>query len=140
MHKYRKILVAIDVYSSYELVLDKALNMANKPADISLVYVTLPHVYFEPYGAAFGGDFVSEIRQQAELRLKKMAEKHGIPASQTHVNVGAPADEIHNMAKELETDLIVIGTHGTSGLKLLLGSTANGVLHGVKCDVLAVKI
>ncbi|MFT4993125.1 MAG: universal stress protein A [Paraglaciecola sp.] len=140
MHDYQKILVAIDVYSSYELVLDKAINIANKPADISLVYVTLPHVYFEPYGAAFGGDFVSEMRQQAELKLKEIAKTHGIPAEQIYANVGAPADEIHHVAKDLEADLIVIGTQGKSGLKLLLGSTANGVLHGVKCDVLAAKV
>jgi universal stress protein A len=54
--------------------------------------------------------------------------------------MGNPADEIHNMANEIQADLIVIGKHGQSGLKLLLGSTANAVLHGVNCDVLAVKV
>ena len=37
-------------------------------------------------------------------------------------------------------DLIVIGTHGRHGLGLLLGSTASGVIHGVQCDVLAVRV
>jgi universal stress protein A len=140
MQDYQKILVAIDIYSSHESVLNKALNMANKPADLSLVHVTLPQVYFEPYGAAFRGDFVDDLRQQAEDKLTEIAERHGIPVSQIYANLGAPADEIHHVAKELQADLIVIGTHGKSGLKLLLGSTANGVLHGVKCDVLAVKV
>jgi universal stress protein A len=44
------------------------------------------------------------------------------------------------MANEKNIDLIVIGTHGRSGIKLLLGSTANSVLHGVKQDVLAVRV
>ena len=57
-----------------------------------------------------------------------------------NVEIGSPADEIHHMAEKLNADLIVIGTHGQSGLRLLLGSTANAVLHGVKRDVLAVKI
>ena len=35
---------------------------------------------------------------------------------------------------------IVVGSHGRHGLALLLGSTASGVLHGAKCDVLAVRI
>jgi universal stress protein A len=44
------------------------------------------------------------------------------------------------MAEKINADLIVVGTHGQSGLRLLLGSTANAVLHGVKTDVLAVKV
>jgi universal stress protein A len=140
MPDYKKILVALDVHASEDVVLKKALKIAKKPADISLIYVTLPHVYFEPYGTSFGGDFIDEIRQQAELLLKKTAKKYDIPQSHANVTVGNPAEEIHNTAEEIKADLIVIGTHGQSGLKLLLGSTANGVLHGVKCDVLAVKV
>jgi len=37
-------------------------------------------------------------------------------------------------------DLIVLGTHGQKGVQLLLGTTANSVLHGSNCDVLAVRI
>ena len=44
------------------------------------------------------------------------------------------------MAEELGTDLIVVGSHGRHGLALLMGSTANGVLHGANCDVLAVRV
>ncbi len=40
----------------------------------------------------------------------------------------------------MDADLIVLGTHGRHGLGLILGSTANGVLHGASCDVLAVRI
>lgn len=140
MPDYKKILVAIDVYAKENFVLQKALQIANKTADISLIYVTVPQVYLEPYGASFGTDFVDDIRKQAEMSLKDIAKVHGIQASQVYANMGNPADEIHIMAKEIQADLIVIGTHGQSGLKLLLGSTANAVLHGVKCDVLAVKV
>jgi universal stress protein A len=63
-----------------------------------------------------------------------------IVESQVYTKTGNPSNEIHNLAKEIQAYLIMIGTHGQSGLKLLLGSIANAVLHGVKCDVLAVKI
>ncbi len=43
-------------------------------------------------------------------------------------------------AKQDNIDLIVVGSHGRHGLALLLGSTANGVLHGANCDVLAVRV
>ncbi len=41
---------------------------------------------------------------------------------------------------DIDFDLIIIGTHGQHGIALLLGSTANAVLHGVSCDVLAVRV
>lgn len=140
MQDYQRILVALDINSSYESVLERALNIGKKPKALSLIHSSLPHVYFEPYGAAFGADFVSDIRAQAESTLLDLAKQHGIPATQVYAPVGVAADEIHQLAADIKADLIVIGTHGQSGLKLLLGSTANGVLHGVTCDVLAVKV
>jgi universal stress protein A len=56
------------------------------------------------------------------------------------VALGAPAHEIRAAAEEVGADLIVLGTHGRHGLGLLLGSTANGVLHGATSDVLAVRV
>ena len=53
---------------------------------------------------------------------------------------GQPRQEIHSFAKEHHCDLIVVGSHGRHGLALLLGSTANDVLHGAPCDVLAVSL
>ena len=56
------------------------------------------------------------------------------------IKEGRPAAEIHAACKGKDIDLVVIGTHGQSGLQLLLGSTANSVLHGSTCDVLAVRV
>lgn len=140
MATYQNILVALDIYSEYQPVLEKALAIADKPEGLRLIYVTLPQVFFEPYGAAVTPDISGEIREQATARLKDIAKQHGIPENQLYVPVGSPADEIHRVADELEAQLIVLGTHGQSGVKLLLGSTANAVLHGVSCDVLAVKV
>ena len=50
------------------------------------------------------------------------------------------ADAVAEVAKKLGADLIVLGTHGQSGVQLLLGSTASSVLHGIECDLLAVKV
>lgn len=140
MHGYKKILVALDINSPGNLVLNKALAMASDPSDLNLLYVSFTQLYFEPYGINFENDELLNIQGQSEARLKEIAVTSGVPEENTHVSVGAPADEIHRYAEKINADLIVIGTHGHSGLKLLLGSTANGVLHGVKCDVLAVKV
>jgi universal stress protein A len=47
---------------------------------------------------------------------------------------------MHNLAKQTDIDLIVVGSHGRHGLALIFGSTSNSVLHGASCDVLAVRI
>ena len=53
---------------------------------------------------------------------------------------GIPKQEIINVAEQQQVDLIVVGSHGRHGLALLLGSTANSILHTAKCDVLAVRL
>ena len=54
--------------------------------------------------------------------------------------VGNPDEEIVRVAKEMEADLIVIGSHGYRGIgRLLLGSTAERVVQYASCAVLVVK-
>jgi universal stress protein A len=56
------------------------------------------------------------------------------------VLAGAAATEVRSKAEDIHADLIVIGSHGTAGWKLLLGSTANKVLHGASCDIMTVRV
>ncbi len=137
---YKNILVALDPYSSYQPVINRALKLANSDDKLLLVHVTLPYAYFEPYSLEIGQDFVSDMLEKSKKQLTEIANTHGIPADNVYALLGNAADEIHQLAEAKNVDLIVIGTHGQSGLKLLLGSTANSVLHGAKCDVLAVRV
>ena len=52
---------------------------------------------------------------------------------------GRVSSEVLFYAEQNNVDLIVKGSHGRHGLELLLGSIANAILHGAKCDVLAVR-
>jgi universal stress protein A len=140
MQEYQRILVAIDIYSQYDQILKRALHVVNNVTQLSVVFVTLPTTYFQPYISNVDGDYVADIHKQAKNRLIEIAEKNNIPTKQIYLPIGNVAEEIHTLANEINTDLIVIGTHGRSGLKLLLGSTANSVLHSAKQDVLAVRI
>ena len=63
-----------------------------------------------------------------------------LPADAVHFLRGKPAAEIRNLAAELGTDLLVIGSHGHNPIRAVLGSTANAVLHGIHCDVLTVRV
>lgn len=140
MPNYSKVLVAIDIYSSYEPVLNRALSLVKTIEQIDLLYVTAPQVYFEPYAVNVGHDFMDQVKHRAQKRLAEIAQARGIKPEKTHLLVGDAADVIHEYSQSNDVDLIILGTHGRSGLKLLLGSTANAVLHGVKCDVLAVRV
>ena len=95
-----------------------------------------------PYGPVFLGMDQVEDRLQKELKdkLNGWSEKFSLSGDRAHFLSGSPAKEIHRFSEENNCDLIVIGTHGQKGVQLLLGSTANSVLHGSICDVLAVRV
>ena len=140
MQEYQKVVVAIDVYSEYDAVVKRALAIAGNALKLHLIYVAYPQANLEPYGLFLESDFTEQVVSQAKEKLDSIATTHGIPKSHTEVTLGGPAEEVQAFADRVGADLIVIGTHGQSGLRLLLGSTANAVLHGVKVDVLAVKV
>ena len=140
MKHYKKVLVAIDLSEVSERVLKKAADIADG-ATLNLIYVSEPLTYY--YSPEFGVDLApvqQALHSKSEQLLQKMGDRVKIPKSHQHVAIGKPAAQIRQLAERLEADLIVIGTHGRRGLQRLLGSTANDVLHGAPCDVLAVRI
>ncbi|MFT7088899.1 MAG: universal stress protein A [Glaciecola sp.] len=142
MSNYKNILVAIDINADYDSIIQKALSVCQSPEDLNLVYISLSSVYMQPY--LYGMDYKAiddtSRMQSAREKLEEIGNQFGITKQQVFLKMGDPADEIKEVANDTCADLIVLGTHGRSGFKLLLGSTANAVLHGVKQDVLAVRI
>jgi universal stress protein A len=142
MSNYKKILIAIDLSEESLNVVRRGCAMAaEKEAELHLIHV------IEPLSFAYGGDIPmdfsgiqEEISDQAREQLKRVGADYGIAESNQHTVFGRPEVEIHQMAETFGTDLIVVGSHGRYGLALLMGSTANGVLHGASCDVLAVRV
>ena len=146
MSAYSKIAVAIDLSSESAVIMERARGVSEPGGEVHLIYVQEPmdSVYMGvvPYGPVFVGmDEVEEnLRSELREKLDAIGEKHGIPAERRHFLSGTPAREIHRFAEENGIELIVLGTHGQKGVQLLLGATANSVLHGASCDVLAVRV
>ncbi|MEH6559329.1 MAG: universal stress protein [Oceanicoccus sp.] len=142
MTAYKKILVAVDISSETEQVLETASDIAEQNgAEIAILHVAETPV--SPYSQ--WSDYVvpiSEMQLQEALfaQLSELVESAGLSKSLIKIVFGRPIDIIVDQAEESDTDLIVMGTHGRRGLKRLLGSTANGVLHHTNCDVLAVRV
>ena len=80
------------------------------------------------------------IIKEAKARLTKIAKTAKIPAKQQVLKIGIARSIILDQAKKLKADLIIVGSHGRHGVKTLLGSTANAILHNAACDVLAVRV
>lgn len=140
---YQHILIAVDLTEECDPVVVRALELAtSNNARASLVHI------IEPMAMAFGGDVPMDLSllqqqqfDQARERLQSFAEHYPqLVSEQRHLVYGQPRQEIHRLATEQGCDLIVVGSHGRHGLALLLGSTANDVLHGAPCDVLAVRL
>jgi universal stress protein A len=144
--KYRRILAAIDLSDESNQVLDIAQVVSRKEtAELDVLHVIKPfrHAYAGINPATLsdiGIRFEHEADQQARRMLHDLTVKYALPADNAHVKHGAPHLEIQDLIRQLGVDLLVIGTHGKQGVQLLLGSVANAVIHGVTCDVLAVRI
>lgn len=140
---YKNILVAVDLSKDSLKVIDKAVAASDGDnSNIHLVHVV------EPVAAAYSMDIyavnINELQQEAismsEKKLKEIAKRLSIDETKVHTLLGAPGPEVRNLAAEVNADAIVIGSHGHSGWKILLGSTAIKVLHGATCDVLTVYV
>lgn len=139
---YHAILVAIDCSEESAQVLARAAAMVTtSDAQLHLIHV------IEPLALAYGADVpmdVSDLQNslvaQAQEKANTFAQRYQIPSDHIHVELGAIEKTIQDKAQSLACDLIVVGSHTRSGLALLLGSTARGLVPGACCDVLAVKI
>jgi len=138
------ILVPVDFSDNTAAVLEWAAHLAEEHGS----RVTLLHAYHLPVefqqleGAYLPPDFWQSVRSEAEATLREHAEtlrRKGIGV-EIAVCEGYAATVIIEEAATRRADLIVIGTHGRSGLKhLLLGSIAERVVQKAPCPVLTVK-
>ncbi len=141
----KKILVPID-FSEYSL---KALNYAIEfaqsfNAELFLIYVIEPMVY--PADFSMGqiaipeitDDFNSKAESDMDNLIKeKIGEK---VKAQRIIKTGRPFLEIIQTASEIDADLIIIATHGLTGMEhLLFGSTAEKVVRKAPCPVLTLR-
>lgn len=143
MAKYQHILLAADFSEHGKQVAETAKQMAElHQAKLSVIHVVDNLPITDPvYGpVSFDVEFTQELLDSAKKRLKLFADELQIPEQRQWLELGSPKLEIVHIAEEHGVDLIVVGSHGRHGLALLLGSTANGVLHHAKCDVLAVRL
>jgi universal stress protein A len=137
---YKHILFATDLMDDTEYLIEKVRGIRGYTgSQLSLVHVVEP---LPGYSYAYLGieDIEGQLIEEARAALAKLGETLAVDKSNQRVEVGPTKSKILKVAEEVGADLIICGSHGRHGLSLLLGSTANAVLHGAKCDVLTVRL
>ena len=143
---FKTILFATDFSEGSDFAFKAALSMAgkydsklivihviNEPVDLRGFYV--PHISFDK--------LEEEIEQGAEKLMEKFCRTHmqDFNNYETYVLPGIPYDEIIKKAESLNADLIIMGTHGRTGLDhVLFGSTAEKVVRKSPIPVMTIRI
>jgi nucleotide-binding universal stress UspA family protein len=153
-----QIVVGIDYSETGDYALEQALEMGTKHGNAEvhalsvvslLVPPATPVMEYAPAQNIKGMSFDDAAKQlgsyldrkvgEARDRLGKAADGR-FPRIVPHLRVEVPAQEIAQLASDLEADLVVVGTHGRRGLsRVLLGSVAEAVVRLAPCPVLVVR-
>ena len=141
----KHILVPVDFSQCSLKALRYAVAFARQfKASITLLYVV--QQYYLPGDFAAGIDYAAlekEIEENAARELESLASKNvGKQAPwKVMLRMGRPVDQIVRVADELNVDLIILATHGHTGIKhVVLGSTAENVVRHAPCPVLTVRV
>lgn len=144
-----RILIALDATEEAEEILEGATSLDPRGAVEFHVVTVIPPILGGVSGmdgATFAAawplrDMEETLVQETARYVRERAAAFGIAPDRVATRIGRPAAEIRAHAERIGADLIVIGSHGRHGIPgLMLGSTANGVLHDAPCDVLTVRI
>jgi len=142
MTAYRRILAAIDLTQDSRAVAGRACEIARAANGIVRLLHVLEIIPIEPMSDSLVP--VMQIDEQMMVRTREqiaaLALELGLPPDAGSVEAGSAKSEILRYARELSSDLIVLGCRERHGLSILLHRTEDSVLHGAPCDVLAVRV
>lgn len=135
MTGFTHVLHPTDFSEPSQAACEKAVDLARQCG----AKLTVLHVYANPLMAE-GFAYVPDPRPELEEKLSHVANEELPIAVERELRVGVPAQEIVEFAREHNCDLIVMGTHGRTGLShLLMGSVAENVVRRAPCPVMVVR-
>ncbi len=141
----KRVLVAVDFSAVSANAMRYAVAVARQfSATLDVVNALRPDDIELPANASaqYGEEMRQGALQKRRKELSKFVKQHAAKLTDVNefVRLGSPTEEVIEAAKELHADLIVIGTHGRTGLKhLLVGSVAESVLRHADVPVLCIR-
>ncbi len=145
MFQIKKIMVPIDFSDYSKKALEYATEFAQKMnSKIYLIYVFEPMIY--PTDFSFGEvipiSHQEDLAEKAKSELKLLAESNISDKVDWEIIIktGRPFSQINETAREIDADLIIIATHGHTGVEhIFFGSTAEKVVRKAPCPVLTLR-
>jgi nucleotide-binding universal stress UspA family protein len=141
-----RILLATDGSEEAQLATLRAVDLAQRTdSELHVVHVGVVPTLLVSYPGTLGyhGKLYEQIQEQSRELLRKESwrvEASGGTVAGAHLRMGAVDLEIVGLAKELGTDLIVMGCRGHRGIRRAIeGSVSDGVIHHAPCSVLVVR-
>jgi nucleotide-binding universal stress UspA family protein len=135
----KPIVVPIDFSDEAARALDEALKISDSPTLVSTIHVAPPLNALEP---AFAYHVVDDADRRGNLETA-FARRHSVARSRGvdfQVRFGDPGQEIADFAKQVGAGLIVMPSHGRTGMAhLLIGSVAERVVRLAPCPVLVLR-
>lgn len=137
----KRILVCLDSSPRATDVLAEAHDLARRTGAKLAVFrsVGLPPELDKELLAVSPNDVIGELEKRAKTELERLVASARDDVEGLYVRVGTPWDAICTEAKLLDCDLIVIGSHGYSGIDRLLGTTAAKVVNHADRSVMVVR-
>lgn len=150
MKNPKRIVVGTDLSECSQSAIESAANLARQyGASVCLAHVFDPSPFVPPAAIPNPARMEAQIATELEGAVRKELERvrdetlTDLPSEQVSLHIlrhPSPAKAIVDLAEELDADLIVVGTHGRTGLShLLIGSVAEKVVRHASCAVLAVR-
>lgn len=137
---YTNILFAIDLLTEHSHLAEKAAHIAKQfKAKLYLLHVIeLPASVQLAQGLGFT-ELASPSKDDAKTILSLVGESLNIPESQQIVEIGSIKDSVIKKAKELDCQMIIIGSHCARGIESLFEHNVHGIINHAFCDVITLK-
>lgn len=144
------ILAAINVGSEDEAHISLNNKITQAAVDLSKVLEANTHLVNSYPGTPVNiaieipefnvNEYADSMKKHHEESMHAHAENFGVDTANTHVVEGLPEDIIRRVSKQIDAELVILGTVGRTGISAaLIGNTAEHVIDSLNCDVLALK-
>ncbi|QDQ38960.1 universal stress protein [Legionella geestiana] len=138
---YKRILHATDLSRDHYALCEQAALLARQlNAELYLMHVVaLPASLQLAQGLGFA-ELATPSTSDAKTVLSVLGENFGVPVSRQFADIGAVTAHVFDKIRELNIDLLVIGSHTPGGFANFLGSNAQSLVNHAPCDVLTLRV